>query len=695
MNVVISDFPKSALALAIGLTIGMQTPSALAAELTVTNTSASGDGSLAAAIEAANENSDFDNIVFADGVTGDIQVEDSFTISYPLSITGPGSDELTIATNCSGDCGYLFSVEDTAEGDDAITLSGMSLDSINEDFDLGLFRHGGSTDLVFDDVKFKNSTGHTTYGLSSDGGYGGVIYIAQDIDSVTLSNSDISDAETPDCGLICNAEDTSTAEVTIENSTFSDNNSTLIDVMYDVAETSLMVTSSVFTGNTQPIYLYGAEEDSVTITDSTFTGNTRPIYISTSGNVTLSDSRFIENDGSYYSAVQIKTEGSNSAEIIIEDSLFESNTSDYGGALHLGDVDVGTSNKEFIVRNSVFKTNAAGYGEIGALNSSFYNSASSASLLVENSLFEENESGGFSINTYNQGATVDVTIDSSTFSNNNLYTIYSTMSPGVYTAGDSYSLNIVNSTFSGNSVENMTCSNTKNYAAAILLEGGEDTTPITVNILNTTIYNNNADTTTTCRSGIDASLLSDNSTVTIVNSIVAGNTASTGPDIYANSGVVQVDFSLIGDDSDSNLTELTDNNIIGSSESSADPMLDALADNGGTLIGPDADTALPTHNIQDDSPVISAADQSVTNSSLTLPDYDQRGEGYDRIINSLDMGAIEYDSPGPESETDSDSDSESTSSSSSKSSSGGAGGLEFLLLLSGLLGLRVRKTRKQ
>jgi len=86
------------------------------------------------------------------------------------------------------------------------------------------------------------------------------------------------------------------------------------------------------------------------------------------------------------------------------------------------------------------------------------------------------------------------------------------------------------------------------------------------NITGLCIYNN----TGTDGGGIRRS----GGTVNLYSTIIGGNTAGTGPDISCASGV-NADFCLIQDMTDCILGTDT-NNIKGS-----DPLLNALADNGG------------------------------------------------------------------------------------------------------------------
>lgn len=97
-----------------------------AAEFEVTNTNASGAGSLQRAIDDANDNEDADTITFSgDALSGTIDVgATTLRIKHDLTIVGPGPE--LILTNTAGDLLYLYN-------DAALTMSGITLDEAAED----------------------------------------------------------------------------------------------------------------------------------------------------------------------------------------------------------------------------------------------------------------------------------------------------------------------------------------------------------------------------------------------------------------------------------------------------------------------------------------------------------------------------------------------------------------------------------
>lgn len=115
------------------------------------------------------------------------------------------------------------------------------------------------------------------------------------------------------------------------------------------------------------------------------------------------------------------------------------------------------------------------------------------------------------------------------------------------------------------------------------------------------------------------------SSVVVENSIVAGNVASADPDVATADGTFTVDYSLIQDPGSAVFTEtVPGSNIIGKA-----PMLGVLADNGGLT---------QTHVLLPGSLAIDSGDPNFK----APPDFDQRGAGFERVVNGrIDMGAFE------------------------------------------------------
>jgi len=116
------------------------------------------------------------------------------------------------------------------------------------------------------------------------------------------------------------------------------------------------------------------------------------------------------------------------------------------------------------------------------------------------------------------------------------------------------------------------------------------------------------------------------------NSVISGNTdpGSIGTDFYSNApGAGTISYSVLG------TAPLGTYLTFGGLVRSTDPLLSAVADNGGLT---------PTMLPQAGSPVIDAGDNaSAIDTSHQLLQFDQRGPGYPRINNGVvDIGAAEF-----------------------------------------------------
>ena len=100
---------------------------AQAADFPVTNTDATGPGSLRAAIVASNVSADAaDTISFASSVTGtiDLGADDIDIYGGALSVNGPGADVLTVD---AGGADRIFDIFDIAVAGRPVTISGLTL----------------------------------------------------------------------------------------------------------------------------------------------------------------------------------------------------------------------------------------------------------------------------------------------------------------------------------------------------------------------------------------------------------------------------------------------------------------------------------------------------------------------------------------------------------------------------------------
>ena len=148
----------------IGALLATATPAG-ATTYTVVNLLDSGPGSLRTAVDDANGNPGADVIDFAPGLSGTITLTSKLTVTDHLTVTGPGSEALTVSGNQTNQIFYIYNGSQV--GALVATISGLTL---TDGYDAGW--GGGaiaswSADLTLRDVVITNST--------TVGGQGGAI----------------------------------------------------------------------------------------------------------------------------------------------------------------------------------------------------------------------------------------------------------------------------------------------------------------------------------------------------------------------------------------------------------------------------------------------------------------------------------------------------------------------------------------
>ncbi|HEX8889752.1 MAG TPA: cadherin-like domain-containing protein, partial [Pyrinomonadaceae bacterium] len=211
----------------------------------------------------------------------------------------------------------------------------------------------------------------------------------------------------------------------------------------------------------------------------------------------------------------------------------------------------------------------------------------SGTLYVDNSVIDGNHSTANAAPTYGGGgisvnAGALLSVSNSTISNNTAIK----NAGGIYTANSTASqITLINSTLSGNSAN---ANGGGLYGRATMV--------------NTTVTNNRADADGD-NNGTGGGLYINGLTVSLLNSIVAGNfhgTGSTSDDINTTSGGSATgSFNLIGTGGSGGLVNGTNNNQVGV----ADAKLGALANNGGST---------QTHGLLAGSPAIEAGTDVTT-----------------------------------------------------------------------------------
>jgi len=225
-------------------------------------------------------------------------------------------------------------------------------------------------------------------------------------------------------------------------------------------------------------------------------------------------------------------------------------------------------------------------------------------LSIDNSTISNNtvrgEGGGVFINT---GTATIVTIYDSTISGNTASVTGGGLGNGggIATTGNQGTINLTNCTISGNRAD-------ANGGGAAFVSVNANA----VNLTNVTITNNTADNDNN-GSGAGGGFSQGTTSVTLRNTIVAGNfnsTAATRDDI-SGAVVNTSSYNLIGDGTGmSGITNGTNNNQVGSGASPINALLGPLANNGGPT---------ETHALLTGSPAID------TGSNAAAPTADQRG----------------------------------------------------------------------
>ena len=212
----------------------------------------------------------------------------------------------------------------------------------------------------------------------------------------------------------------------------------------------------------------------------------------------------------------------------------------------------------------------------------------SGALVLTNSTVSGNRSAGFTGGgIFNSGT---LTITSSTFSGN---TAGSGGGGGIFNSGGT--LTITNSTVSGNTAD----------TGGGILSGG------TLTLTSSTITRNVAET------GSGGGIRSFSGSPELVNTIIAENTAATGPD--CSGSPTSLGYNLIGDDTNCGFAPVNGDLV------NVAPLLGPLQDNGGPTF---------THALDPNSPAIDAGDDS------EAPTTDQRGVPRPQGARS-DIGAYE------------------------------------------------------
>ncbi|WP_278466106.1 choice-of-anchor Q domain-containing protein [Gimesia maris] len=518
-----------------------------------------GNLSLREAIKLSNESATADTITFdASLFDQTLILFNELVITDDVTIIGHGVEHLTL----SGDgTRRLFRIDDeNAEASISVELSGFTLTNGFANYSSGGAIHSLET-LSISEVVFADNQASVLNGPLYGGSYGGAIYSGGDL--------------------------------TVTNSTFVRNSADWYGGAIYSTDGLLTITGCDFSEN-QTSYAGGAivaQNGDLAVSSSTFTQNSSDtlgggIYI-TQGVLTVSKSVFTENSsvtgGAIYHQIS-STFPPVFTELSITDCTFQGNTttSSAGAVYYSSALTFYSAYHTAYIENSHFLENSGSSG--GALYLSGKN------VLITDSTFFKNSASlnGGGISSYCD----NLTVQNSLFEKNSSQA----WGGGIYSKG---SLVLQNSTLSGNT--------------ALVVGGGIafDYMNYPWEIINSTLTGNAA-----ARNGGGIYVMNSLGG-TITNSIVAGNTAASAPQV---------------------LYYVTKTNSI--VQDSVAGLLDpVLRDNGGVT---------KTHALLPGSAAINGGDNNALNdTNLNIVNrraitQDQRGEGYERIVDeTIDIGAFE------------------------------------------------------
>ncbi len=354
---------------------------------------------------------------------------------------------------------------------------------------------------------------------------------------------------------------------------------------------------------------YGAGNCNLTLSNSRVTGNTATSTSSAGGGVsvdtgalTVTNSTITNNTAGRFGGGLFA--GYYNGATTVTNSTISGNTAEYGAGI--------SAFRDITLTDSTVSDNTAS-GEGGGVLSRY------GSIALTNSTVSGNTAaaGGGGV----RADSGSVTLTNSTVSGN------TSGERGGGIRADSGNITLTNSTVSGNTAAGIgggmrsifgiiTLTNSTVSGNSAGTNGGALYTSASVNITNSTITANNA-----ASSGAGVEILSSrrNPTLSALNSIIANNTitgSTTLSDCVSPGVTVAADAG--------NLVTDTTNNCFLTPVSTADPMLGALADNGGPT---------QTHLPQTGSPVLDAGDNT------SCPATDQRGANRDD--GACDIGAVE------------------------------------------------------
>ncbi|QDT30334.1 putative outer membrane protein PmpI precursor [Gimesia panareensis] len=310
---------------------------------TVVNTDDSGEGSLRAAIEAANAQAGADEITFAAALKGQtIELASELQITDDLTIDGLGADPWRLPiTIDAGHHSRIFNIDDNALSAIDVTISGLSLINGSADQGGAILNHENLTlsDMAFLENQaagiggaissYRNqlTISNSLFDQNTAGSSGGGIYSLGSWITI-LSTSFLGNTSDRNGGGIYTAQDAhASVPARIEDCLFADNTAVSGGGIY----------------NTTMVYQFGSSELSIARTrfqNNTATDSGGGIFNGDSS-ISITDSSLTENTAARGGAINGSYDGS----ISLKSSTLSGNiATDYGGGIaYQGSLEIANS----------------------------------------------------------------------------------------------------------------------------------------------------------------------------------------------------------------------------------------------------------------------------------------------------------------------------------------------------------------
>lgn len=626
----------AATAIALGLLgVGFAAQSASAVtDYPVSNTNDSGVGSLRQAIIAANGNAGHDTITIT--ATGTLTILSTLTVTDGVDIIGPGQANFTITSTAVP---LYVDVALGVASDTDFSMSGLVLDGpANPAVGGGVLLENVVPvhNAQFTDMTIKNFTGPTGgRGVQTFGMSGKLSFTDTTFNNNHTLNAGITDngAGLQASGILGGVEITGgaftnnavvqrgggavisagAAAVTITGTTFSNNvSSTDAGAGLTVDSASLVtVSGATFNGNlaVNSGAALSINAVSAIVTGSSFTLNTSSgnrggaIYLNLSGDASIVNTGFAGNTAAFYGgAVNVQA----AAKLTVSGSTFENNEADAGGAIY-----VASFTSDSSISGSVFDNNRAVFGaaadsghggavSLGNVDPALTTIAHPFTIFA--STFTDNIAAavGGAVFVPTVGAAGYLFVDSSTFSGSDALA-------GLSIAGTNNAglISVVNSTF------DEAVQGTK-YA----VELGNVLATGTVLLSHSTLV------------GSPALKVTSNAGDVFLSHDIIDPTA--GSPVLAIGGLAAgVEWSIFTSATVPSINSVAGNRF---SVPAAAVNLGPLQNNGGTTL-----TLAPLPG----SVAINTGNPAV----FGEPVFDQRGTGFDRTVNVIDIGSVESQVP--------------------------------------------------